>query len=190
MTKFLDSGRRVKELPAVEWSNGDKEWWVTGKLHREGGLPAIECVNGTKGWYVNGKRHRDGDLPAIECGDGGKAWYFNGQCHRAGGLPAVEYADGTKKWYVNGQCHRDGGLPALEWSGGRREWWINNKSLTYEKGLAYFSFCQKMKEKNRVRAQKKIYFWWIQICYDLNHPSGCGQRMENLNLISYQEMIK
>lgn len=27
----------------------------------------------------------------------------------------------------------------------------------------YSEFCQKMKEKNRIRAQKKIYFWWIQI---------------------------
>jgi hypothetical protein len=40
--------------PAIEWSNGDKAWWVNGKYHRVDG-PAIECVNGDKMWYVNGK---------------------------------------------------------------------------------------------------------------------------------------
>ena len=53
----------------------------------------------------------------------------------------------------------------------------------------YISFCQKMEEKNRVRAQKKIYYWWIPICYDLNHPSGCGQRMALKNLTTFNEMM-
>jgi hypothetical protein len=46
--------------------DGDKEWWVHGKRHRDGGLPAIERMNGDKVWYVNGKRHRDGGLPTFE----------------------------------------------------------------------------------------------------------------------------
>jgi ankyrin repeat protein len=53
----------------------------------------------------------------------------------------------------------------------------------------YLSFCQKMKEKMQIRAQKKIYFWWIPICYDLSHPSGCGQRMAQRNLALYQSMV-
>ena len=36
------------------------------------------------------------------------------------------------------------------------------------------SFCKKMQEKVRIRAQKKIYRWWIKICYDLSHK--CGKR--------------
>ena len=40
--------------PAVEYANGDKEWWVNGQLHRPDG-PAIEYASGTKSWWVNGK---------------------------------------------------------------------------------------------------------------------------------------
>jgi ankyrin repeat protein len=58
-----------------------------------------------------------------------------------------------------------------------------------EKALQYLSFCKRMEEKKRNRAQKKIYFWWIQICYDLEHPSGCGQRMAACNLALYQSMV-
>jgi len=41
--------------PAVEWSNGDKEWYVDGERHRLDG-PAIECSNGDKGWWIDNKR--------------------------------------------------------------------------------------------------------------------------------------
>ena len=41
-------------LPAVEWSDGDNEWWVNGELHRDGGLPAVERANGANEWWVNG----------------------------------------------------------------------------------------------------------------------------------------
>lgn len=40
--------------PAVEWENGDKEWWINGKLHREDG-PAQEWFNGDRRWHLNGK---------------------------------------------------------------------------------------------------------------------------------------
>ena len=36
------------------YSNGDKEWYLNGKLHREDG-PAVEYANGTKHWLLNGK---------------------------------------------------------------------------------------------------------------------------------------
>jgi len=35
---------------------GDKEWWLNGKRHREGG-PAVERANGGKEWWLNGKRY-------------------------------------------------------------------------------------------------------------------------------------
>jgi hypothetical protein len=89
-----------KDGPAVEWSDGTKEWYVDGKLHREDG-PAIEWSNGTKSWFVDGKRHRE-DGPAIECANGPKHWYVNGKRHRKDG-PAIEWADGTKEWYVDGK---------------------------------------------------------------------------------------
>jgi len=41
--------------PAIECANGDKRWYVEGKLHRVGNKPAIEYSNGDKYWYVEGK---------------------------------------------------------------------------------------------------------------------------------------
>jgi len=72
-------------------------------IHRDNDLPAIEWANGSKAWYVNGQRHRDNNLPAIEWASGDKAWYVNGQRHRDNDLPAIEWTSGYKEWYVNGQ---------------------------------------------------------------------------------------
>ena len=202
---------RDGDLPAQEREDGIKWWWKNGKVHREGGRHAVE--NGTyKAWMVNGKQHREGGLPAVENGnhkqwwvngllhrdvgpaieraDGTAEWYVNGQRHRNGGLPAAEYVNGDKEWWVNGRLHREDGLPACEYAHGKsQEWWVNGIHLSEQNRIAYGAFCQKMKENKRVRAQKKIYFWWIQICYDLEHPSGCGKRMAQLNLISFEKMM-
>ena len=62
--------------PAVEYDNGDKYWFVKGKLHREDG-PAVEHPDGYKEWYIDGKYHRI-DGPAIEYADGDKSWYLDG----------------------------------------------------------------------------------------------------------------
>jgi hypothetical protein len=43
-----------------------------------------------------------------------------------------------------------------------------------------------MKTKIRERAQKKIYFWWIPICYDITRE--CGQRMMQKNLEKTKEL--
>jgi hypothetical protein len=57
------------------YEDGDKHWYLNGKLHREDG-PAVERSNGYKSWYLNGKRHRE-DGPAIEWSDGDKFWCLN-----------------------------------------------------------------------------------------------------------------
>lgn len=121
---------RDGDLPAVELTDGAKEWWVNGKCHRDGGLPAIESADGVRAWYQNDKLHRDGDLPAIEDDDGSKWWYQNDQPHRDDGLPAVEMADGTKNWCQNGLLHRDGDLPAIELPDGAK-WWYQNGKFQY-----------------------------------------------------------
>ena len=59
--------------------------------------------NGDKAWYLNGKIHRE-DGPAIEYTNGYKAWYLNGKCHREDG-PAVEHANGYKEWYLKGKIY-------------------------------------------------------------------------------------
>ena len=86
--------------PAIEYSDGDKSWFLNGKLHREDG-PAIERNYGDKTWFSNGGRHRE-DGPAVEASDGSKSWWLNGELHREDG-PAVEYADGDKEWWLNGE---------------------------------------------------------------------------------------
>ena len=59
------------------YANGDKLWYLNGKLHREDG-PAVDYANGDKSWGLNGKLHRE-DGPAVECANGTKSWYLNGE---------------------------------------------------------------------------------------------------------------
>ena len=80
------------------YPNGDKEWYLNGKLHREDG-PAVEWADGYKEWFLNGKLHRE-DGPAVESAFGHKEWFLNGKLHREDG-PAIEYSTGTKKWFLN-----------------------------------------------------------------------------------------
>ena len=83
---------------AVEYSDGDKYWYLDGKRHREDG-PAVEHIHGDKYWYLDGKRHRIYG-PAIERSNGDKAWWLNGKRHRIDG-PAIEGFDGFKAWCLN-----------------------------------------------------------------------------------------
>jgi len=93
--------KRLSRGIKVMTNNGDKSWFLNGKLHREDG-PAVEWNEGTKFWYLNDKRHRE-DGPAVEYPSGRKDWYLNGLRHREDG-PAVEHSDGCKAWYLNGGC--------------------------------------------------------------------------------------
>ena len=52
----------------------------------------------------------------------------------------------------------------------------------------YILFCQKMEEKKKVRAQKKIYYWWIQICYD--PKTTVGKRMLEKSWIEFDKIQK
>ena len=65
------------EYKVEVYTNGDKLWYLNGKLHREDG-PAFEWSNGTKNWYLNNKLHRE-DGPAVEVANGDKLWYLNGE---------------------------------------------------------------------------------------------------------------
>lgn len=65
------------EYTVKVYKNGDREWYLGDKRHREDG-PAIEFADGDKYWYLNGRRHRE-DGPAIERADGDKEWFLNGK---------------------------------------------------------------------------------------------------------------
>ena len=62
--------------PACEYSSGDKEWYLQGKLDRKDG-PARSLVDGTKEWFREGELHR-GDGPAIQRSDGSEEWWCCG----------------------------------------------------------------------------------------------------------------
>jgi len=74
--------------------------WKTGELHREDG-PAVEWADGNKQWYLNNECHRI-DGPACEWSDGSKIWYVNGKLHREDG-PACEYINGKREWWLHGE---------------------------------------------------------------------------------------
>lgn len=57
--------------------NGNKFWYLNGKLHREDGPAAIH-ITGDKCWLLNGNLHRE-DGPAVEFDDGDKEWYYHGK---------------------------------------------------------------------------------------------------------------
>ena len=58
--------------------------------------------------------------------------------------------------------------------------------INSERCKRYLLFCDKMK----IKAQKKIYYWWIEICYNLHHHSGCGKRMAERNWKSFEDELK
>ena len=67
-TKCHYSDRNMEILhredgPAIEYADGDKEWWINGKLHREDG-PAIEDADGYKAWWINGKQLTEEEFDA------------------------------------------------------------------------------------------------------------------------------
>ena len=49
--------------PAVERSNGTREWWIDGYPHREDG-PAIEWADGYREWYLDGKQLSEDEFEA------------------------------------------------------------------------------------------------------------------------------
>ena len=56
-----------------------------------------------------------------------------------------------------------------------------------QRTLKYLAFCQKIRENNRKKTQKIIYYWWIPICYDLSRR--CGQRMAQRSVDEYKKML-
>lgn len=76
-----------------------------GQHHREDG-PAVEYTHGQKEWWINGRHHRV-DGPAIITDNGDQYWMQDGNYHREDG-PALAYASGRKTYYIKGVCHTEG----------------------------------------------------------------------------------
>ena len=84
------------------WALGDIHTRGGGFFHRDGGLPAVEYANGDKAWWVNGKRHREPLPGAIGVNPQGAIGVNPQGAIGVAGLPAVEYANGDKEWWFNG----------------------------------------------------------------------------------------
>lgn len=65
----------MDKILIFSYPNGDKRWYLDGRLHREGG-PAIEYGNGDKGWYLHGTPHRL-DGPAFDFAER-QTYFFEG----------------------------------------------------------------------------------------------------------------
>jgi len=92
---------RAKGLPALVMFNGDKQWFIDGRLHRTGDKPAVVLADGKREWWVDGKRHREDDKPAIIHPNGDQEWWVDGKRHRKEG-PAVVRGDGSREWWADG----------------------------------------------------------------------------------------
>jgi hypothetical protein len=86
---------RDDDLPAIEYADGGKEWWVNGKRHRDGDKPAVETFDGRKEWWFNGKRHRDRREPAV-------IWPKGSRRFAGGPLPAVVEDETITEWWEHG----------------------------------------------------------------------------------------
>ena len=78
----------------------DKEMTIP---HRENG-PAVEYADGDRVWYLDGKLHRENG-PAVEFGDENRVWCIHGQCHRLDG-PVVEFDVGIE-WWIKGKTYTE-----------------------------------------------------------------------------------
>jgi hypothetical protein len=108
--------------------NGDREWRVEGKLHREDG-PAVEYKAGGGEWWLHGVNHRE-DGPAVVFSDGSWAWYRDGRLHRIDG-PALFEPGGRIAWFRTGVPHREDG-PALCDAAGSRRWALDGELFPSE----------------------------------------------------------
>jgi len=62
-----------------------------------------------------------------------------------------------------------------------------DRSLISPECDKYIDIYNRSQQKIRERAQKKIYFWWIPICYDIRRE--CGQRMKVKNWEATCELL-
>jgi hypothetical protein len=136
-----------------DWSTGrgTKFWLRSGKLHRDNG-PAIEYDNGNREWWLNGMLMRVHLDTYMDMYLEATVFYRLGfpvnpdhnifsmyQFHRTDGPAVIEtngyleqHSDGyTKSYYIHGTLHRGDG-PAVEGPFEGKEWWWNGMKMSEE----------------------------------------------------------
>ena len=123
---------RDNDLPAATY-NKRKDWFQYGIRHREKNLPAIEYENGDCEYWENGEKIVFEDELEVETTEDFTKYYLNGLLHRSI-KPAVEYKNGDKEWWYKGLLDRTKitinskyfqSLPAIHRADGSAEW-LNN----------------------------------------------------------------
>ena len=84
--RLKESHRRARIIESMTKREVEDEgnilYYLDGKLHRENDKPAVEYSDGTKEWYRKGQLHRENDKPAVEWSDGMKEWWLNGELNK------------------------------------------------------------------------------------------------------------
>ena len=62
---YKDNKLHREDGPAIEFSNGDKFWYLNDEPHREDG-PACEWIDGDKEWYIDGKEYSEYEFKLIQ----------------------------------------------------------------------------------------------------------------------------
>ena len=84
-------------ISGIGWYDPD-----TGNLHRMHDLPAVEYKDGSRVYYMDGFVHRRGnDDPAVICAWSPILYYKHGKLHRKGG-PAYIAHNGLMIWWCYG----------------------------------------------------------------------------------------
>lgn len=93
------------EIEKFEWKTRT-DWCIEGTkiLHREDG-PARVYKNGQEEWYINGKRHREGGPAFVN--ETFEEWFCEGKRHREDGPAFISKdSDGNELkigWYLRGE---------------------------------------------------------------------------------------
>jgi len=139
--KTVKYGNRVETLndkgelhsfndkPAVEWNDGDKEWYKEGKLHRTD-RPAVMFDKICESWFKKGFRHRL-DGPAIKWVHGNEDYYiedirytkkeFEKKVNELK-MKTVKLDDRVETYNDKGELHSFNDKPAIEFNNGGKMW--------------------------------------------------------------------
>ncbi|RTK95480.1 MAG: hypothetical protein EKK64_06565 [Neisseriaceae bacterium] len=113
-----------KKGPAVVYSNGDKEYWIQGRRHRDSDLPAVNSHRGFEYWN-NGVKYK-----IIEQPNGTKEYWSylistnsspNSLKLHMENKPAIIYPNGDVEYWQWGKRHRNNG-PAVIY--GNKQYWF------------------------------------------------------------------
>ena len=132
---------------AREYSDGSKEWWHRGKLHRKSG-PAVELADGHMEWWLDGnplsldrwiKICRSDSFVKIksewrEAYEKSKDLCNYWGMARSRGSDYLKSVLGSEHWFSDGQYHRIDG-PAVIWNEDLCQWWHKGRRLNFEEWI-------------------------------------------------------